>query len=287
MRAAFARLCAIVQASANGGGGAVSAAAASAVAATRRQLLGLAVLLSEWRRVLEPDSVSPSQPDARRLHAPRLHAQCFDLVQLSLQIFGASVLVDLRRAAPAAPMLTLDEERQLATSLHLHASNSANAAAGGAEGGGAAAARACTTSAVLSGWPSLEEEALRALAAPTAPPPDAALLELLVQRGHLPRLARTGYWQRVLELLSGVADEALPLHAVCALGAARLHGHAGSIVLHRSRCHIAMHSPAAQLAVLRAYVQQQSDADTAGCNHALRALQTELTSLATRTSGRF
>ena len=132
----------------------------------------------------------------------------------------------------------------------------ANAAVEDAVEAAAAAERACTTCALLSGWPSLETEGLAALQAPSSPPPDTALLRLLVDRGELPALSKTPYWTtRALGVLSTHADAALFADTVCALGAARLYGPAGSVVLPARRTHPALHSPAAQLAALQAYVR--------------------------------
>jgi hypothetical protein len=213
-------------------------------------------------------------------------------------------------------MLTRGQERRLAMAIREHgatngaANGAANDAANGADPtiganaavedaveAAAAAERACTTCALLSGWPSLEAEGLAALQAPSSPPPDTALLRLLVDRGELPALSKTPYWTtRALGVLSTHADAALFADTVCALGAARLYGPAGSVVLHARRTHPALHSPAAQLAALQAYVraaqageaQAEDEADggggAAGTRQEralrLRALHDELRALA-------
>ena len=83
------------------------------------------------------------------------------------------------------------------------------------------------------------------------------LLELLLLRGWLPRLAGSNYWARALAVLRDAPSDALPARAIAALGTARLYGLAGSIVLHRSRVHPALHSAAAQLGALRAFWRER------------------------------
>ena len=120
---------------------------------------------------------------------------------------------------------------------------------------------------MLSGWPTLEDGALSALASASATSlgfGDAAaeleLLELLLLRGWLPRLAGSAYWARALAVLRDAPTDALPARAIAALGTARLYGLAGSIVLHRSRVHPALHSAAAQLGALRAFCRERQAA---------------------------
>jgi hypothetical protein len=196
-----------------------------------------------------------------------------------------SLMTSLRgsslRGSSSPPILTLVEEHSLAAEVHASALEGARADA--SEGGGAApgmapgavgaaaaaaaerhAERACTTSAMLSGWPTLEDGALSALASASATSlgfGDAAaeleLLELLLLRGWLPRLAGSNYWARALAVLRDAPSDALPARAIAALGTARLYGLAGSIVLHRSRVHPALHSAAARLGALRAYCRER------------------------------
>ena len=185
------------------------------------------------------------------------------------------------RGSSSPPILTLAEEHSLAAEVHASALEGARAGASeggaaapgmapGAVGAAAAAAaerhaeRACTTSAMLSGWPTLEDGALSALASASATSlgfGDAAaeleLLELLLLRGWLPRLAGSNYWARALAVLRDAPSDALPARAIAALGTARLYGLAGSIVLHRSRVHPALHSAAAQLGALRAFWRER------------------------------
>jgi hypothetical protein len=100
-----------------------------------------------------------------------------------------SLMTSLRgsslRGSSSPPILTLAEEHSLAAEVHASALEGARA--GASEGGGAApgmapgavgaaaaaaaehhAERACITSAVLSGWPTLEDGALSALASASA-----------------------------------------------------------------------------------------------------------------------
>ena len=60
-------------------------------------------------------------------------------------------------------------------------------------------------------------------------------------------------------MLRTAEGEELTTKAVAALSAVQLYGAAGSLVLQRSRCHPALHSAAAQLSALKAYVRQQHD----------------------------
>ena len=196
-----------------------------------------------------------------------------------------SLMTSLRgsslRGSSSPPILTLVEGHSLAAEVHASALEGARAGASeggaaapgmapGAVGAAAAAAaerhaeRACTTSAMLSGWPTLEDGALSALASASATSlgfGDAAaeleLLELLLLRGWLPRLAGSNYWARALAVLRDAPSDALPARAIAALGTARLYGLAGSIVLHRSRVHPALHSAAARLGALRAYCRER------------------------------
>ena len=86
---------------------------------------------------------------------------------------------------------------------------------------------------------------------PARPPPPMPPPLLLIQRGDLPKLAKTRFWPRALQLLSAlppetsadVAASRLPLEAVLALGGARLYCHAGSIILHRCRIALRRSSP--------------------------------------------
>ena len=264
------------------------------------RLVGLAELLRSWRPQLIQTSThsSPSPPaigdvttaqttaadndaTAAAATAPPLHAECAALLELAVRRCGCGALVRLRRALPPPPILTLAEELSLAAEVRASALEAARdgateggAAAPGAVGAAAAAAaaerhaeRACTTSAMLSGWPTLEDGALSALASASATSlgfGDAAaeleLLELLLLRGWLPRLAGSAYWARALAVLRDAPTDALPARAIAALGTARLYGLAGSIVLHRSRVHPALHSAAAQLGALRAFCRERQAA---------------------------
>ena len=67
--------------------------------ATRRQLLALSGLLTEWRRVL---SAANASDKAAKEDPPLLHAECAELLQLAIRLCGASVLADVRRGAAAA-----------------------------------------------------------------------------------------------------------------------------------------------------------------------------------------
>ena len=206
------------------------------------RLLAIATLLATWRPHLERLS-APSSDEG-----PYFHAECSELLRLGLRHHGAAALVKLRQALPSAPHLIIGEEYQLAAAVRQML---------GEGGQPDEAERTCVVAALLSGHAILEQEALRGLAigGRRAPLPDAPLLELLISRGDLTRLARTAYWPHVLGLLRDVQGEELPIMVIAALGKAQLYTHAGSVVLHRSHCHPALQSAAAAHAVLRAYVR--------------------------------
>jgi hypothetical protein len=264
MRTTFRRLCSLLE---QHEGATDEVAARTQLRLSR--LLALAALITEWRPVVGTAGSSA---------APWLHAECAGLLQYSLSLCGPAAVAQVRLALPAAPTLTIDEEAALSQKIHEHGQAAAGGGGAGAAGATSAAARARLACALLSGWPQLEQSAMSALEGVDAPEPDQPLLQLLVRRALLPRLAKGAYWPRALRLLALVPDERLVCEAICALGSARLYGHAGSILLHQRHCHPALHSPAAQLAVLTAYVCDERQHVAAGheVGGMLRALRGSL-----------
>jgi len=103
-------------------------------------------------------------------------------------------------------------------------------------------------------------------------------VDLFIRRGGLRTAWRFlwagAFWLSALELLRDQKDETLARAAVSALGAARLYGQAGAVVLTRCRVPAALHSAAARRAVLRAYATQGGAA-----GGGMQELERELTAL--------
>ena len=181
------------------------------LATAGRHLQALATLVREWRG-------SINKRHSEDGGAPALHEDALALLVKTLRVGGSGLLPAVRAACAPAPILTLDEERELADTM----------------GGAPDAPRTRLMSALLSGWPVLEEEALEMLtnselAAPVAP--DEPLVELLLDHGWLPRLVRTTYWPRLVDHLSQPGHGAIAKQVVCTLSAVAHYGAAGEIVL--------------------------------------------------------
>ena len=151
------------------------------------------------------------------------------------------------RAAALAAVMTIGEEVSLAAAVR---------AAARARGDVTACERTCASLALLSQHATLEQGALAFLSTAAAPAPDARIAALIVRNGHLPAVASTAYWPKLLPLLSAASGAAC--HRVLGLSittlcGAQLYHHAGALLLAHHGCHPALRSPGAELAAVRAF----------------------------------
>ena len=186
---------------------------------------------------------------------PRLHGECFALLSLALRLLGpGALLVELRRAAPSPPMLTIDEERRVATLLreqstaaHLgapvapvapDAAGAAGAPVGRPAATTAVAERACTTCAHSLLASARGGGAGRAAAQAAARRAEAAAARRARQLARPRTSFRPVRWRS-----SVVAEPAGVRHHLRWLPAASAVSLGGCVKHHRTR--IALHSPAA------------------------------------------
>jgi len=226
--------------------------------ATRmRCFLAASVLLAVWRWYLQCDTASAS----RLLGVaalPRLHAECKNLLQLSLQGGELSLLVHLRLSLGPAPILTLQEELAIAQAVRLRTDDAPESDRGKTAivyGKSKPECLLFVGCALVSGWRTLEETAISVLAQPLPHEqvPDPTLLQVLVRSNWLLRLTVTIFWPRVCHALSTMASRALLREAVMKLASAKLYRPSGNLILRRWRAHPALRSPTAAALASLAY----------------------------------